>query len=69
MATAWTVERYDALTEAIALGALEMEYDGKKVKYRSLSQMMVLRHQAERELGLTTRRSGAHYPGYKDGTE
>ncbi len=68
MATAWTVERYDALCEAISLGALEMEYDGKKVKYRSLREMLALRRQAEQALGLSEAPSRAHYPVFKDGT-
>lgn len=40
-----------SLDEAIATGALEVQYTDKRVKYRSLSEMMKLRDLMKRELG------------------
>lgn len=40
---AFTADMVAKLREAIALGALEVEYsDGRRVKYRSLAEMMRL---------------------------
>ena len=41
-----------ALNEAIATGALEVQYTDKRVKYRSLAEMIQLRNLMRRELGL-----------------
>ncbi len=41
-----------ALDEAIATGALEVQYTDKRVKYRSLNEMIKLRNLMKRELGL-----------------
>lgn len=42
-----------ALEEAIATGALEVQYTDKRVKYRSLAEMKQIRSMMKRELGLT----------------
>ncbi len=53
---AYTQTQLDALEEAIALGALEVEYDDpggrKRVRYRSIEQMRSLRREMRRELGI-----------------
>lgn len=53
---AFTQTQLDALETALALGALEVEYDDpggrKRVRYRTLDQMRSLRREMRRELGL-----------------
>lgn len=52
---AWTATDVAKLREAIGLGALEVEYsDGRRVKYRSLSEMMRLLSMMEAEANGTT---------------
>lgn len=41
--TGFTVERLQALEEAIAEGALRVKYSDKEVEYRSLKEMMKIR--------------------------
>lgn len=36
----YTLEQYTILSEAIATGALEVNYGDKKIQYRSLSDML-----------------------------
>jgi len=52
---AWTQEDLDALEKAIKSGAVEVEYSDKKIRYRSLKDMMALRSIIMQGLGLTTR--------------
>lgn len=49
---AWTLAQLNALDEAIALGTTTVEYQGKKVTYRSLDEMLRVRDVIRRELGL-----------------
>ena len=51
---AWTQAQLTSLEAAIALGALEVEYEDRKVKYRSLKEMRSIRDSIRKELGLTT---------------
>ena len=69
MAGTYTLVQYQALVEAIAIGALEVEYDGKRVKYRSLANMLELKRSIERDLGLEpgTSKNRASYPAYDSG--
>lgn len=39
----WTQADLDALDDAIGKGVLEVEYDDKRVKYRSLDDMLKIR--------------------------
>lgn len=65
---AFTTTQLDAIEAALASGELEVEYDGKKVKYRSVDELRAARDLVRGELiaaGLITdstpRRSyGAH---------
>lgn len=41
--TGFTQEKLTKLENAIAEGALEIEYEGKKVKYRNLDEMIRIR--------------------------
>ncbi|WAP69048.1 phage head-tail joining protein [Jiella pelagia] len=42
-------EQYQALCDAIAGGQLEVEYDGKRVKYRNLSEMFAIKQMLEQD--------------------
>lgn len=48
----YTIEMYNALIEAIATGAKEVEYGDKKVVYRTLEEMLRLKDNMEIALGL-----------------
>lgn len=50
----FTQTHYDALAEAIALGATEVTYGDKTVKYRSLSEMMALLERIGQDLGVNS---------------
>lgn len=51
MAT-WTQAQLDALIGAISQGVLEVEYSDKKVKFRSLDDMLRLKDLMEADLGI-----------------
>ena len=51
---AYTMEQYQALTAAIATGALKVDYGDKKVEYRSLDAMLSLQNIMAKDLGLIT---------------
>lgn len=48
----YTQEMYNALIEAIATGAREVWYGDKRVAYRTLDEMLRLKQDMERALGL-----------------
>lgn len=50
---AFTSSDLNAINEAIASGALEVQYTDKRVKYRSLEDMIKVRNMIRQELGLT----------------
>ena len=50
---AFTSSDLTALDEAIASGALEVQYTDKRVKYRSIDDMIKVRNLIKKELGLT----------------
>lgn len=51
---AWTLKDLDELKAAIAEGALSVQYQDRRVQYRSLEEMRSIRREMERELGLAT---------------
>lgn len=51
----------DALTKAIAQGALSVEYGDKKVTYRSLDDMLRLKKIMEGEINTSTAKSTRRY--------
>lgn len=61
---AFTQAQVDALKDAIASGALEVEHNGKKVRYRSLSEMEATLKKMEESLG--TRRKVNRLNLYSD---
>jgi collagenase-like PrtC family protease len=52
--TTWTPEHLASLEAAIATGALEVYYGDKKVKYRSLQEMLTTRDIIKNALAAST---------------
>jgi len=57
MATNWTETDLKNLEEAIAKGVLEVQYTDKKIKYRSLNEMLTIRNEMRKCLGKVKRNS------------
>lgn len=49
---AWTQQQYDDLCAAIAEGARKVKYADKEVEFRSQREMLILKAQMEKELGI-----------------
>jgi hypothetical protein len=47
---AWTKEELEQLEKAYKSGSVEVEYEGQKIRYRSLSEMELLLEQAKKSL-------------------
>lgn len=61
---AWVQSDLDAIDEAIASGAVEVEYADKRVKYRSLNDLRSVRKEIKDSLAgknLSRRRYGVYY--------
>lgn len=65
---AYTTDQYNKLKEAIALGALEVDYGDKKVKFRTLEEMYDIKDKMEAELGLKKRKSKFIKTSFTKGT-
>jgi len=65
---AYTSKQLADLEAAIAEGALEVEYDGKKTRYRSLEHMRSIRDEIRASLGITTKGRTRRVASYKRGT-
>jgi hypothetical protein len=65
---AYTLAQKQSLETAIASGATEVSYDGKRVQYRSLEEMRSLLADMETQLagGVRRRRLLMTSPGHKD---
>lgn len=48
----YTLEQYNALSEAIAMGAHKVKYQDKEVEYRGLKDMIALQERMAKSLGL-----------------
>ena len=48
---AWTQTQLDNLEDAIAKGVLEIKYNDKVIKYRSLKEMITIRNETRKSLG------------------
>lgn len=51
---AFTQARYEAISAAYAEGVLEVQYEDRKVRYRSRNEMAGIIREMERHLGITT---------------
>lgn len=63
---AFTIEQLNVLDAAIAQGVLEVEYSDKRVKYRSLNEMLQTRAIMAASVG-GKRESRAKYPSFNKG--
>lgn len=65
---AFTQAQLDKLEEAIATGALEVEYGDKRVRYRSMAEMLQARELMARALG-KRKKSDRRYAEFHKGLE
>ena len=67
----WTTTQLEALERAIAAGTRSVEYvdNGRsnRVEYRSLTEMMALRDQIRRDLGITRGGGRRKVASYRSG--
>lgn len=63
---AFTQEQLDALNQAITEGVLEVWYGDKKVKYRSLDEMLRIKRLMENEL-FGNGKSGVRFASFSKG--
>lgn len=56
----YTQQQFDALTEAIASGALTVTYADRTVTYRSLSDMMRIREDMRKQLAPSAAKASAY---------
>lgn len=63
----YTVEQLQTLENAIAQGSLEVWYGDKRVKYRSLAEMLQTAALIKKELGLTTPGSKRLFANFNKG--
>lgn len=54
---AWTQQQHDALERAIAEGAVSVQYEDRRVTYRSQAEMLTLLESMKRSLGLRSPRA------------
>ena len=54
---AFTQDDLDAIEEAIASGALIVEYNDRKVEYRKMGDLIKARNLIRKKLGLTAKRA------------
>lgn len=64
---AWTIEQYNALTEAIATGSLTVKYADKEVTYRSLNDMLRILGLMKTELFPSTTNTRRKLASYSKG--
>lgn len=67
--TKYTLEQYQALNDAIALGAFKVQYGDKTVEYRSLDEMKAIRIDMENCLFPNQNKNGGRkYVSFSKGT-
>lgn len=64
---AYTSEQYNALTSAIAQGALRVKYGDKEVEYRSLAEMKQIKRDMESELFPDISSNGRTFASFSKG--
>lgn len=63
----YTTSQYEILKSAIAQGALKVEYGDKKIEYRSLSEMLLIKAAMEAELFPNTCHANRKYASFSKG--
>ena len=67
--TKYTIEQYNALNEAIALGALKVQYGDKNIEYRSIDDMIRLQIAMQNCLFPSQNKNGGRkYASFSKGT-
>ena len=64
--TNWTLEQLKALEDAIAKGILTVKYQDKLITYRSLNEMLKIRNEMRKCLGLIPK-GGRLYSSHSKG--
>ena len=64
---AWTQTDLATLEKAIADGVMEVKYEDKTVKYRSLAEMLKIRDLIRGDLGLNSGNNRRAYPSHSKG--
>lgn len=65
---AWTQSQLDALETAIVQGVTSVTYDGERVEYRSIAEMLQLRGVMRSALGLNGSMGARRYAIFDPGT-
>ena len=60
---AFTVEQFNAVEKALANGLLEVDYGGKRVRYRSTEELLRVRNLIRSELAASGMLSGTNNRG------
>ncbi|MFZ4546732.1 MAG: phage head-tail joining protein [Bacteroidales bacterium] len=63
----YTIEQYNALTEAIATGSFTVKYADKEVTYRSLKEMLTIKNIIKGELFPSTTNTRRKLASYSKG--
>jgi DNA-directed RNA polymerase subunit N (RpoN/RPB10) len=66
---AFTLQQLADLDESIAEGSLEVEYEDKRVKYRSLEDMLRIRALMAEQLGVTSKCGRRRLISYSKGLD
>jgi hypothetical protein len=61
----YTTDQYQALIAAIATGSKFVKYSDKEVEYRSLGDMLSLKHEMELDLGLIRKPTRTTHTRYR----
>lgn len=67
MSTTITQEMVDALEQAVVSGVLEIEYSDKKLKYRSMAELMKALRYAKSKLNNSAGKNYRMYPLFRKG--
>lgn len=59
----YTMQQYEALCSAIALGSKTVMYADKRVEYRSLDEMLAIKKLMEQDLGIGS--GDPNFKGYR----
>jgi hypothetical protein len=67
MTTTYTADDLRTLEQAIAQGAVRVKYVDKEIEYRSLKEMMIIRDNIRRALGMAQPDSGRKFASFSKG--
>ncbi len=64
---AWNIDDLTALENAIKTGARSVAYTDRRVEYRDLKEMIMIRDMIRQELGLVTKNGGRILASFSKG--